>query len=50
VDPEGDKDHRRPEHGSQIGTYDDLEKDEDGSVTLYIQHASPAGTDCEEAV
>jgi hypothetical protein len=26
---------------NQIGTYDDLKSDKDGSVTLYIQHASP---------
>lgn len=26
---------------NQIGTYDDLKKDKDGSVTLYIQNASP---------
>lgn len=31
---------------NQIGTYDDLKKDKDGSVTLYIQNASP-GTDKE---
>ena len=26
---------------AQIGTYDALKKDKDGSVTLYIQNASP---------
>ncbi len=26
---------------NQIGTYDALKKDKDGSVTLYIQNASP---------